>query len=407
MERRDFMKMLALGTAATAGLAGMGIPEAFAAKKAEAKGKKKGKLSKQKEWAKKNYKGMSTLIFPSFTPDFKAIDEEGVRVDMANSIKHGFVGSMCFPVGTTPETHAQFTNAACDEAKGKKIFPADIIGEKTLEADLAQIALDEKNGCTHLLISPDRSGIGKTDDEIVEIYRKRCEATSLPVWIFAMMAPHYRKFGPSGVPYKAFDRIADFPNVVGVKYSHPLEMGTSFFLSELLADRLLISPVNFDFMPILMKFYGAQCSGQWSVEAIQSPEKPYAVDMMNAMLAGKWEEAHRLYNIIQPGLNDFFAMQAPCIRAGVSPWQHRKYLQWCVGGNGGLVYIADQRYQNKQGKLIPTLDQKERDYIKNWYRKIGIEPYDGPDEEFMVGKAAYKRGVRAKDLAHIQWYSEK
>jgi 4-hydroxy-tetrahydrodipicolinate synthase len=184
-------------------------------------------------------------------------------------------------------------------------------------------------------------------------------------------------------------------------------MGTSFFLSELLSDRLLISPVNFDFMPILMKFYGAQCSGQWSVEAIQSPEKPYAVDMMNAMLAGKWEEAHRLYNIIQPGLNDFFAMQAPCIRAGVSPWQHRKYLQWCVGGNGGLVYIADKRYQETRGKLIPTLDQKERDYIKNWYRKIGIEPYDGPDEEFMVGKAAYKRGVRAKDLAHIQWYSEK
>jgi len=400
MERRDFMKMMAWGTA---GLAGMGAPSVFAGEPRHGKRKTGARFSKQKLWARHNYKGMSTLIFPSFTPDFEAIDEEGVRLDVQNSIAHGFIGAMCFPVGVTAETHAVFSNTACDEAKDTKLFGADIIGGLTLEEDLAQIALNEENGCTHLLISPDRSGIGKTEDEIYEIYRTRLEATSLPVWLFAMLAPHYRQFGPSGVPWRVFDRLADLPNVVGIKYSHPLEMGTSFFLSELLADRLLISPVNFDFMPILTKFYGVQCSGMWSVEAIQSPEKPYAVDMMNLLLEGKYDEAFEIYNILQPALNAFFDLQAPCIKKLVSPWQHRKYIQWCVGGNGGLMYISDPNYRHED---VPILDQAARDNIKNWFRKIGIEPTDAPDEEFMVGKAAYARGVRAKDLAHKQYYSE-
>lgn len=408
MERRDFMKMLALGTAATAGIAGLGIPEAFAANKAAAKGKKKVKLSKEKLWARKNYKGMATLIFPSFTPDFKDIDEEGVRLDVQNSIKHGFVATMTFPVGVNPETHAKFINVASDEGKSKKTLVGDIVGEKSEAADLAHIAVCEKNGCTHLLITPDSNSLGKTDDEIYNIYKKRIEATSLPCFVFAAVATrYYKQFGPSGVPLKVFDRLADLPNVVGVKLSHPLEMGSAFYVAEKLSDRILIAPVNFEFMPIMTKFYGAQCSGQWTVEAIQSPEKPYAVQMMKLLSEGKYDEALKIYQIIQPALNDFFDLQAPCIRNHVSPWQHRKYIQWCVGGNGGLMYISTPRYLQKYGKLIPTLDQAARDNIKGWFRKIGIEPYDGPDEEFMVGKAAYKRGVRAKDLAHTQWYSEK
>jgi hypothetical protein len=96
MERRDFMKMMAWGTA---GLAGMGTPSAFAGEHGRDNCKAKVRFSKQKLWARHNYKGMSTLLFPSFTPDFQAIDEEGVRLDVQNSIDHGFIGAMCFPVG--------------------------------------------------------------------------------------------------------------------------------------------------------------------------------------------------------------------------------------------------------------------------------------------------------------------
>ncbi|MBA3030130.1 MAG: dihydrodipicolinate synthase family protein [Desulfobacteraceae bacterium] len=363
---------------------------------------KEVQLSKEKQWAKDNYKGMASLIFPSFTPDFKDIDEDGIRLDVQNSIKHGFVSLMSFPVGTNPATHRKFSDILCDEAKGTKLLAGDIVGEKTEKADLEHIAACEKNGCTHLLIHPDASGIGRSEDEIYEIYRKRIEATSLPVWIFAMESWYYRPFGPSGVPLNVFDRLADLPNVVGVKLSHPLAVGTAFACAERLGDRLLVSPVNFELMAGFRKHYNIQCSGQWSVEAIQSPEKPYAVQMMNLLLEDKYDEALKVYTKIQPALNDFFWLQAPCILKHTSPWQHRKYIQWCVGGNGGLMYIDAPLYKHYN---VPTLDQAARNHIKAWFRKIGIEPTSAPDEEFMVGKAAYARGVRVKDLKAIQYYS--
>lgn len=359
-------------------------------------------LSEQKQWAKENYKGMSTLIFPSFTPDFKDIDEEGVRLDVRNSAKHGFGAVMTFPVGVTPQAHAKFINVMCDEAKKVNILAGDVIGEATEALDLEQIKVNEDNGCSHLLINPDRSGLAETEDELYEKYRKRIESTALPVWIFAMEAPYYRKFGPSGVPLNVFDKLADLPNVVGIKLSHPLAIGTAFRCAEMFSQRLLVSPVNFELMPIMMKNYGVQCSGQWSCEAIQSPEKPYAVDMMNLMMEGKYDEAFKIYHKIQPAMNDFFWLQAPCILKHTSPWQHRKYIQWCVGGNGGLMYIANPRYKHYN---VPTLDQAARDHIKNWFRKIGIEPTSAPDEEFMVGKAAYARGVREADLTAVQYYN--
>jgi 4-hydroxy-tetrahydrodipicolinate synthase len=51
---------------------------------------KKGKFSVQKAWALEHYKGMENLFMPSFSPDFKTLDEDGIRHDVRNSIRHGF-----------------------------------------------------------------------------------------------------------------------------------------------------------------------------------------------------------------------------------------------------------------------------------------------------------------------------
>lgn len=51
---------------------------------------KKLELSAQKQWALEHYKGMENLFLPSYSPDFKDLDEEGIRHDVNNSIRHGF-----------------------------------------------------------------------------------------------------------------------------------------------------------------------------------------------------------------------------------------------------------------------------------------------------------------------------
>lgn len=391
---------MAAGTLASAGL---GIQACTALNRVSPEITKKSEPGPQKEWAEINYKGMEALLMPSFSPDFKTFDEEGIRQDVQNSIRHGFFSVFCFPVGIgrSLEKHQQLIKIACDEAKGKILVGANIIG-KPLQDDLEMIRYCEKTGCTHLLITPDAIPFlrPKTEEELYQAYLLRIQATSLPVVLYACVAPHYRHLGPDGIPLRVFDRLADLQNVVAVKVSQPVSMTATFQTCERLNDRLLIGPTNLDFVPFLAKHYRMQWSGQWNVEAVQSPEKPYGVRMMKLFGDGRYAEAMKLYNTLEPAHDAFFQLQMPLIRKKVHPWAHNKYFQWCVGGNGGL--LPDFHYKHN---YVPALDKAARMAIRDTYQQIGIETTSAPEEEFVVGKAAYARGVRAKDMKETPYYT--
>lgn len=398
MERRQFVKMMAAGSLA---LAGSGILQSCVSAEQSVKASAKGApASKQKQWAKEHYKGIENLLLPSYSPDFKKLDEEGIRNDVRNSIRHGFFSTTCIPVGVSTEEHKQFLSIACDEAKGK-ILAGDIVAEKTEEADMAMIAHAEKVGCTHLLITPSRSLRAKTEEELYQGYIKRITATSLPVVLYAPVSKTYASFGPGGVPLRVFARLAQLPNVVGIKLSQGLNLATSFQICEALADKLLAGPVNLDFVPLLAKQYHVQWSGQWNVESVQSPEKPYAVELMRQINARKFDEAMKVYAALEPALDAFYKLQAPLILKGVHPWPHMKYFQWCTGGNGGLV----RNLPSIPAGMIPVLDEAARSLIKSTYQKVGITVTSAPDEEYLVGKAAYAKGARAADMTEKPYYS--
>lgn len=392
MERRQFMKTMALGgTALAASLASTSTPRASA-----------GKTSRQKEWAKEHYKGMEALLMGSFTPDFKDFDEEGIRNDVRNSIRHGFFSVFCFPVGIgrSLEKHHQLIKIACDEAKGKIMVGANIIG-KPLPDDIDMIRFCENAGCTHLLVTPHLIPYFRpqTEDALYEAYVRRISATSLPVVLYANVAPYYKSFGPNGVPVRVFDRLADLPNVVAVKVSQPVSLSATVELCEALSDRLLVGLTNLDFVPWLAKQFNMQWSGQWNVEAVQSPEKQYGVEMMRLFGDGKYGEAMKAYHRLESAHDAFFRLQMPLILKTVHPWAHNKYFQWCVGGNGGL--LPDFNYKHN---LVPNLDAKERQLIRDTYREIGIKTTTAPEEEFVVGKAAYAKGVRIADMKDTPYY---
>jgi len=400
MERRQFVKMMTVGPLAAAGL-GL-LQSCFSAQKPAAAAATAGSVpvSRQKQWAKENYKGIENLLIPSYSPDFKKLDEEGIRNDVRNSIRHGFFSTTCIPVGVSTEEHKQFLTIACDEAKGK-ILAGDIVGEKTEEADMAMIAHAEKVGCTHLLIVPNRSLRAKTEEELYQGYLKRITATKLPVLLYAPVSRTYSSFGPSGVPLKVFARLADLPNVVGIKLSQALNLNTSFQICEALGGKLLAGPVNLDFVPTLAKLYKVQWSGQWNVESVQSPEKPYAVELMKLLNAGRFDDAMKVYAELQPALDEFYKLQAPLILKGVHPWPHMKYFQWCTGGNGGLV----RNLPSIPAGEVPILNDAARSLIRKTYEKVRITPTAAAEEEFLVGKAAYARGARAKDMSEKPYYA--
>ena len=46
--------------------------------------------SEAKQWAKEHYKGLESMIIPSFSPDLTELDNEGIRHDVHHLINQGY-----------------------------------------------------------------------------------------------------------------------------------------------------------------------------------------------------------------------------------------------------------------------------------------------------------------------------
>jgi 4-hydroxy-tetrahydrodipicolinate synthase len=270
----------------------------------------------------------------------------------------------------------------------------------SLKEDLDLLEHAGKVGCSHVFMNAIWDVHPRTEEQLYEAYRHRINATRLAVVLYASVTDALRQLGPSGVPLNVFDRLADLPNVVAVKLTQPMNLATAFQVCERLSDRLLVGPVNLDFVPVLAKHYRVQWSGQWNVESVQSPDKPYAVNFMDLLNRHRFDEAMKVYWQLEPALSAFYALQSPLILKGGHPWCHMKYFQWCVGGNGGLIRDPHQPVDR-----VPILDEAGRRRIKETYRKVGIEPVSAPEEEFLVGKANYAKGIRRGDLTETPLYA--
>ncbi len=139
-----------------------------------------------------------------------------------------------------------------------------------------------------------------------------------------------------------------------------MSAATAFELCERLSDRLILGPVNLDFVPVLGKHYrNIQWSGEWIVEAVQSPEKPYAVEFMALAGKGRMDEAMKVYWRMQPLVDAIYDLQAPLLLHGSHPWAHMKYMQWCTGGNGGLLPLETRRIPACARPQSPRVDSGE------------------------------------------------
>ncbi len=93
--------------------------------------------SEAKQWAKKNYKGLCCCISPSFTPDMKELDEEGIRWDVRHTINKGAFSVFCQQeiCDMTFEERKRFVQIACEEAKGKALVSM-FSGDNTVAEDI-------------------------------------------------------------------------------------------------------------------------------------------------------------------------------------------------------------------------------------------------------------------------------
>ena len=122
-------------------------------------------------------------------------------------------------------------------------------------------------------------------------------------------------------------------------------------------------------MPMLVKNCGVRWSGAWTIEALQSPEKPYVVEYLDLLLQGQYSQAMQTHWHIKSAYQALFELMAPALPRGVHPFTPLKYYQWSVGGNGGLL-----RAPVNPVELEFPLTAADRAKITSVYRAIGIEP---------------------------------
>lgn len=337
--------------------------------------------TERKQWAREALRGIENATMPSFSADFSALDEEGIRWDVRQAIAHGFFSTMCAcETGLTLAEQKRFVEIACDEARGRILVSFTLL-QDSFEDSLELLAHAEKAGASHALLGYPPRFRPETPEAIVEATRALAESTNLGLVMYASDKFDFMRFHPSQVPFEAYDEIAGFSNVVSLKVGFG-DPAMTFEAFERFGDRVLVNvgtPGLMGFFPLLHRRYGAQWFGGGAWEMWQSPEKRYMIEYYEHVVKGEIEQARAIYWTLARA--NAIAMGGSIARGGdigMYHWPMGKYVSWTVGGNGGTMREPAMR-------LTPSLMQQRKMAL----RAIGIEPRE-PDEEFWIGRVRYK-----------------
>lgn len=334
--------------------------------------------SEYKPWAKRALKGIQNCIIPSFTPDTQELDEQGVRWDVRQSIKHGFAATLCVvEAGLTFEEAKKLVEIVADEAKDDIIVSTTVMFD-TLEHNLEMLKHAEQVGCHCAFIDYPHNFFPNSEEEIYRVTREMCEAATLGIFLHALPKENFMAFHPSGFSPSLLSRLADIENVVAAEITEPGLMAEYF---RVCGEKIVLQCPLERWMPLMARRCGLQLMGPGTYELFQSPEKPYLVDYFNLLLKGDYEKAMDIYWKLTPVRMVFEMKVMQMIPYGAHPLPLWKYYQWLTGGNGGFAFSR---------MPIMEVQQHDRMMAKNALVAIGITPRE-PDEEFYAGRVNYKK----------------
>lgn len=339
---------------------------------------KKIAKSDRKAWAREHFRGFENVLMPSFDADLRNLDDEGIRLDVRQSIRHGFFSSLCaLETGLTMDEKKRMLSVATDEAGDKIGIALSLCGE-TLEENIEILKHAESVGATHALVSYPQSFSPKNQDDVYRFGKALADATSIGLYLFVSDKFQMHHLHPSGVPFDAYEKLADEPNVIAMKLGG-MDAGMIYECFERFGERLLVTTVNLGLIPLLRKRYDVRWSGAWTVEALQSPERPHAVEFFNLLLEGREAEAMAKYWQMAPALGSMMRIMAPLIPTGLYHWPLLKYQQWLSGGNGGMTR-----------QPVMRVFDRDLQVIRGGLRAVGVDCKD-PNEDFYAGRSVLAR----------------
>lgn len=327
--------------------------------------------AERKLWAREQLHGICNITFPSFTTDFGSLDEDGIRWDVEQAVRHGFRATLCAcETGLSFEEARRFVAIVADAARGRLLVSVTLLFD-SLAQNRAMLAHAASAGCDLVQLGFPPSYYPRAEQEIEAELRAACEATDLGVVLYPSPHFNFERFHPSGFPLGVLERLAPLPNVVAVEAGEP---GLAADLIARLGDQVLITNPVERLLPLMVRAAKQQFIGPGCYEALQSPEQPNFVNYFRLLREGRTADAMQIYWRLAPARGLFEARFMPTAMLGCYHWPLQKYYQWLVGGNGGYTRQPCMK-----------LHQFELEPIKFTLMQMGITPRQ-PEEEFYLGR---------------------
>lgn len=213
---------------------------------------------------------MEGCIFPSFIPDLSDLDEEGIRWDVQQSIKHGFFSVLAATeTGLSFEEAKRFLKIIVDEANEKILVSTTLLFD-TLEKNREMLRYAEEVGCDSVLFGYPPSYYPRSEEEIFQLTKEMCDSSNIAVVLYPSPNYNFGRFHHSGFNPKLIARMAEFDNAVAAKVGEP---GLAADCIRLFGDKILINNPVERMLPLMVLTYGQQWVGAGCYEVFQSPEK--------------------------------------------------------------------------------------------------------------------------------------
>lgn len=332
--------------------------------------------SELKAWARERLVGVQNITFPSFSPDLSELDEDGIRWDVQQAIRHGFFATLC-----ACETGLQFSEArrfveiVADEAGDRLIVGVTLLFD-SLDQNRAMLEHAQAVGCQLLQIGLPPNYYPHNPQEVLGQLQVLCDLAEIGVVLYP--SPHYNleRFHPSGFPLDVLSELAAHPAAVAVEAGEP---GLAADLVARVGGQLLINNPVDRLLPLMVQAGAQQYIGPGTYEAYQSPDLPQMVEYFRLLRAGQTAQAMEIYWRLAPMRGLFESRQMSTAMLGCYHWPLLKYHQWLVGGNGGYTRQPCMK-----------LHQHELEPIKFLLMQMGI-PARQPDEEFYFGRLNFEK----------------
>lgn len=303
-----------------------------------------------KERARAQWRGMCNVTLPSFTSDFSALNQGGIRHDVERAAAAGYWGTLvASECSTTLEEYVRFMEIAADAAPASFALVAHLsfttAGEAATVADAAASL-----GFEAALLAYPPSFRPTSAADVVQFTREASEQTDLALILFAVATWGFRSLHPSQFPPDAIAEMAKLETAAAVKYeaNNPgMVAGLADVVRRCGRDVLVQCPME-QHAPGLVDWFGMQWMGTSAYESFGDRPPRW----FSWLHENRWDEAMELYWSYQPAREAKLAFHQTFAGANLIHRTGWKYLSWLQGYNGGLLRMPQMRLNPNQMRAL-------------------------------------------------------